>query len=154
MGDRAARLQKNLAASGAFLNLIYTGDVLANVMEGARRGVIYQGKLEAILGLDLGKLAGLQGFTFYANGFQIHNTGRIRRDYVGGINTIAAIEADPTTRLSEAWIERRLWDGRGSIRLGQLAADSEFFYTNLSVVFLQSDWPTITAVDQPSGGPA
>ncbi len=43
----------------------------------------------------------LEGLTFFANVFQIHNTGRLRRDYVGGINTIAAIEGLSTTRLSE-----------------------------------------------------
>jgi hypothetical protein len=52
-----------------------------------------QGKLQGILTVDFGKLAGWNGLTGFVNVFQIHNTGRIRRDYVGGLNTIAAIEA-------------------------------------------------------------
>jgi porin len=60
----------------------------------------------------------------------------------------------PTTRLSELWLEQKLWNGTASIRAGQLAADVEFFYSSLSFMFLQSDWPTITALNQPSGGPA
>jgi len=119
-----------------------------------KRGTVDQGKLEAQLTVDLQKLAGWQDLTLYANAFQIHNTGRIRRDYVGGRNTIAAIEASATTRLSELWLERKILDGAGSIRVGQLAADSEFFYSDLSVMFLQSDWPTIGAVNLPGGGPA
>ena len=34
------------------------------------------------------------------------------------------------------------------------AADAEFFYSDLSQIFLQSDWPTIGAVNLPGGGPA
>jgi porin len=143
-----------LAAHGIFYNMIYTNDVLANVRGGLRQGAIDQGKLETILSIDLEKLAGVKGLSFYTNSFVIHNTGRIRRDYVGGINTIAAIEALPTVRLSELWLEQKFWDDKASLRFGQLAADEEFFYSELSELFLQSDWATITAVNLPSGGPA
>ena len=44
------------------------------------------------------------------------------------MNTIAAIEATPTVRLSELWLER--WSGPVSFRFGQLAADAEFFYSD------------------------
>ena len=67
--------------------LEYTNDVLSNVRGGTRTGTIDQGKLHGILTIDLGKLAGWDGLSFFANAFQIHNTGRLRRDYVGGINT-------------------------------------------------------------------
>jgi porin len=132
--------RKWLADHGITYNLIYTNDTLANVAGGSRRGLVNQGKLEAILSVDLEKLTGLRGLTFFANAFQIHNTGRIRRDYVGGINTIAAIEGVPATRLSELWLEQKLWNGHANIRFGQLAADVEFFFSGLSAVFLQSDW--------------
>ena len=152
-GDPAG-LRKWLAGHGVTYNLIYTNDVLANVRGGNQRGTIDQGKLETTLSIDLEKLAGLQGLSFFANSFQIYNTGRIRRDYVGGINTIAAIEAVPTSRLSEFWLEQKLFGGAASLRVGQLAADAEFFFSNLSAMFLQSDWATITAANLPSGGPA
>src|SRR5262245_7683347 len=137
---------------GVSYNFIYTNDVLSNVSGGIRRGTIDQGKLEAQLLVDLEKLAGWKNWTFYANAFGIYNSGRIRRDYVGGMNTIAAIEATPTVRLSELWLEH--WIGPVSFRFGQLAADAEFFYSDLSQIFLQSDWPTIGAVNLPGGGPA
>ena len=144
--------RKWLYDRGVSYNLIYTNDVLGNMSGGLRRGTIDQGKLEAQLLIDLDKLAGWKDWTFYANAFGIYNSGRIRRDYVGGMNTIAAIEADPTVRLSELWLER--WVGPLSFRFGQLAADAEFFYSDLSQLFLQSDWPTIAAVNLPGGGPA
>ncbi|HEY6022978.1 MAG TPA: carbohydrate porin [Pseudolabrys sp.] len=150
-GD-ASGVRKRLNDHGISYNLIYTNDVLSNLSGGIRRGTIDQGKLEAQLAVDLEKFAGWKDWTFYANAFQIHNTGRMRRDDVGGMNTIAAIEAAATTRLSELWLERRF--GPATFRIGQLAADAEFFYSDLSTMFLQSDWPTIAAVNLPGGGPA
>ena len=150
-GD-ALGIRKQLYDRGVSYNLIYTNDVLSNLSGGIRRGTIDQGKLEAQLFIDLEKFAGWKDWSFYANAFEIYNTGRIRRDYAGGMNTIAAIEAAATTRLSEMWAER--WFGPVSIRFGQLAADAEFFYSDVSQIFLQSDWPTIAAVNLPGGGPA
>jgi porin len=152
-GDPAG-VRKKLSDRGFSYYLIYTNDVLSNLSGGNRRGTIDQGKLEAQFTFDLEKLAGWKDLTLYANAFQIHNTGRIRRDYVGGINTVAAIEASPTTRLSELWLERKFLDGKASVRVGQLAADSEFYFSDLSTIFLQSDWPTIAAVNLPGGAPA
>jgi porin len=144
--------RKWLYEHGVSYNFIYTNDVLSNLSGGIKRGTIDQGKLEAQLYIDLDRLAGWKDWTFYANAFGIYNDGRIRRDYVGGMNTIAAIEATPTVRLSELWLER--WLGPVSFRFGQLAADAEFFYSDVSQIFLQSDWPTIGAVNLPGGGPA
>jgi len=152
-GDPAG-IRKGLSERGITYTFIYTNDVLSNLSGGSRRGTIDQGKLEGQFTFDLEKLAGWKDFTLYANGFQTHNTGRIRRDYVGGMNTIAAIEAAPSTRLSELWVERKFLDGAATIRVGQLVADNEFFFSDLSNMFLQTDWPTITAVNLPGGGPA
>ena len=101
--------RKWLYDHGVSYNFIYTNDVLSNLSGGIKRGTIDQGKLEAQLYIDLEKLAGWKNWTFYANAFGIYNGGRIRRDYVGGMNTIAAIEATPTVRLSELWLEK--WFG-------------------------------------------
>ncbi len=147
-------VRRRLGDRGVVFGLEYTNDLLSNVRGGLRTGTIYQGKVQGILTVDFGKLAGWEGLSLFANAFQIHNTGRIRRDYVGGVNTIAAIEAVPTTRLSELWLEQKFANGRASVRAGQLAADNEFFYSELSTMFLQSDWPTIAALNLPSGGAA
>ena len=152
-GDPAG-YRRWLADRGVVFGLEYTNDVLANVRGGDKHGTIDQGKLQGILTVDFGKLAGWNGLTLFANFFQIHNTGRIRRDYVGGINTIAAIEAVPTTRLSELWLEQKFAGDRASLKVGQLAADTEFFFSDAAYMFLQTDWPTIAAVNLPSGGAA
>jgi porin len=152
-GDPAG-VRKWLEQHGLTWTLFYTNDILSNVSGGIKRGTIDQGKFELQVATDLEKAAGLKGLTFYWNAFQIHNTGRIRRDYVGGMNTIAAIEANATTRLSELWLEQKFLGDTASIRVGQLAADSEFFFSDVSTMFLQSDYPTVAANNQPGGGPA
>ena len=147
-------LRKWLENHGTTFTVFYTNDVLSNLSGGIKRGTIDQGKVELQVTHDLDKILGLKDLTLYWNAFQIHNTGRIRRDYAGGMNTIAAIEAAATTRLSELWLEQKFWSGKASVRVGQLAADNEFFYSDLSTLFLQSDYSTISAINQPGGGPA
>ncbi len=107
--------RKWLNDRGVTYNLIYTNDVLGNLSGGIRQGTIIQGKLETQLLVDLEKLAGWKNWSFYANTFAIYNDGRIRRDYVGGMNTIAAIEATPAVRLSELWLER--WTGPRQLQI-------------------------------------
>ena len=150
----ALRARAALHARGIDYFLIFTNDVLANTSGGLKRGTIDQGKLETQFRVDLEKFAGWQGWMFYANGFATYNSGRIRRDYVGGFNTIAAIEANPSVRLSELWLQYKFAGDKASIRVGQLAADSDFFFSNLNAMFMQSDWPTIAALNLPGGGPA
>ena len=147
-------LRKWLGQHGTTFTVFYTNDVLSNRSGGIKRGTIDQGKVELQVTHDLDKVAGLKDLTLYWNAFQIHNTGRMRRDYAGGMNTIAAIEANATTRLSELWLEQKFLNGAASLRIGQLAADSEFFFADLSTMFLQSDYPTAAANNQPGGGPA
>jgi porin len=152
-GDPAG-VRKWLDERGLKWTVYYTNDILSNVSGGIKRGTIDQGKVELQVTTDLDKVAGLKGLTFYWNAFEIYNTGRIRRDYVGGMNTIAAIEAAATVRLSELWLEQKFLNDLASVRVGQLVADNEFFFSDLSQMFLQSDYPTVADVNQPGGGPA
>lgn len=143
-----------LARRGVEFRLSYIADALGNLRGGQRQGWIGQGLFEPSVEVNFERLAGLTGLRGYVNAFFIHNSGRIRRDYVGGVNTVAAIEAMPRIRLSELWLEQRFADGMVRLRAGQIAADVEFLYSDLSVMFLHSDFPTISALNLPDGGPA
>jgi porin len=143
-----------LSRRGVEFRLSYIADLLGNVRGGQRQGWIGQGLFEPSIEVNFERLAGLTGLRGYANAFFIHNNGRMRRDYVGGVNTVAAIEAMPRVRLSELWLEQRFANGAVRLRAGQIAADVEFLYSDLSVMFLHSDFPTISALNLPDGGPA
>ena len=151
-GDPAG-IRKWLYQRGLTYSFILTSEVLGDVSGGMRRGATYQGKLETDIKADLEKIAGFKGLTFFTSLFQIHNTGGIRGNYVGSFNTISNVEAQATTRLSEAWLEQKIGD-TFSVRFGQLAADQEFFIAEYSQFMMTSDWPSITAQNLPSGGPA
>jgi porin len=146
-------MRKWLYERGFTYSFVLTSEVLGNVAGGMRRGGVFQGKFETIVDANLEKILGLRGLSFHANAFQIHNTGGIRRDYVGSFNTISNIEALPATRLSELWLEQKVGD-TFSVRFGQLTADTEFFISTYSTFLMNSDWPSITAQNLPSGGPS
>jgi porin len=143
-----------LAERGVTFGLVHTVDAFSNLSGGIKRGSIVGGKLEAIVGMDLGRLAGLDGLSFYSNVFQLHGDSGPGRNLVGNINTISNIEALPTTRLSEIWLEQQLFNGKASLRAGQLVVDTEFLFSQYFSFFMSSDWPTNPAVNIPSGGAA
>jgi porin len=147
-------MRRWLVERGITFGLIYTGEGLRNLSGGVRRGGLYEGKLDAFVAADLDKLAGWAGLGFFANAFQIHHTAGLRDQHFESLITISNIEAVPSTRLSELWLEQKLFDDRFSIRLGQLAADTEFFQSEYSKALISSDWPTIAGGNLPSGGPA
>lgn len=146
--------RKWLAQHGITYGLFYTGEALGNMSGGTRRGGLYEGKLEAYAAINFEKLAGWQGLSFFGNAFQIHRTSGMRGHHFNSLITISNIEAAPSTRLSELWLEQKFFDDRFGFRFGQLAADTEFFVSDYSKMFLSSDWPTITGGNLPSGGPA
>ena len=149
-GVRAA-----LGKRGIQMGFNYISDVLADVKGGIRRGTIYEGRAEYTFDACLGKLIGWQNANFHINFYQIHGTG-LSRYYVGNVLPVSYSEALPSTRLFEIFIQQKLLDGKIDVRLGQLAADSEFVASNYVNIFINGSfgWPAITASNLPSGGPA
>lgn len=132
----------------------YIGEALGNPSGGARQGAVYEGRLNLAVDIDLHKLAGLDGTTFHANVFQIHGQG-LSREFLQNFMVVSGIEALAATRLYEAYVERK-WGSRMSIKVGQIAADSEFFNTKYTDVLTNASmgWPAITSLDLLSGGPS
>src|SRR3954454_5431242 len=133
----------------------YIGETLGNVSGGLKQGAIYEGRLNLAIDADFQKLLGLQQLTFHANMFQIHGEG-LSRSNLQNLMVVSGIEALPSTRLYEAWFEKKWGDNKASLKLGQLAADSEFFNTKYTSVLTNASmgWPAISSVDLPSGGPS
>ena len=143
-----------LARHGVTFGFVYTTEGLASVRGGIKRAGVFDGKLETLIGVDFGKLAGWNGLTLFANIFHLQGNGGPGRNLVGNLNTISNIEALPTTRLSELWLQQTFLGGMASIRAGQLVVDTEFLFSQYFSFFISSDWPTNPAVNIPSGGAA
>lgn len=145
--------RKALADRGITYGLNYVGELQYNAVGGIRTGGVYVGRLEGIVELDLGKIAGAKGLTFHINAFQINGKG-LTPDYLGSLAPASYIEARATTRLSELWLEQKFAGDKASVRFGQLAADVEFFASGYASQFINATFgtPVGLAANWPSGG--
>jgi len=114
-----------LSDRGVLFNFTYVADVLSVVSGGIKRGTFYNGFLDLGTDIDFEKLVGWKGTHFHVNGFYPHGENG-SGNYVGDIGTFSNIEAYDTYRLYELWVEQELFDGRFSLRAGQITFDSEF----------------------------
>jgi porin len=133
----------------------YIGETLGNPTGGFEQGATFEGRLNLAVDLDFNKLAGWKGLTAHANIFVIHGDG-LSRTNLRNYFVVSGIEALPTVRLYEAYLEQKFFNDKWSIRAGQLAADSEFIASKYTDVFTNSSlgWPAITSIDLPAGGPS
>src|SRR3954451_19535344 len=133
----------------------YIGEVLGNPTGGLEQGATFEGRLNLAVDLDFQKLAGRNGLIAHANIFAIHGDG-LSRSNLRNFFVVSGIEALPTVRLYEAYVEQKFFNDKWSIRAGQLAADSEFIASKYTDVFTNASlgWPAITSINLPSGGPS
>jgi porin len=148
--------RSTLEAMGVQFGANLIAEVLSNPTGGVQTGAILEDRLELFLNLDLDKFAGWSGATFHVNAYQIGGTGLSRGDLGNNLLTVSNIEALPTTRLFDLWLQQQFANGAVSVRVGQLAADDEFFISQYAANFINSTfgWPAITMIDLPSGGPS
>jgi porin len=148
-----ARFKKGLLDLGYNLQLNYTGEVLGNPTGGVKQAAINEGLFEMSIDGDLDKIAGLSGATFHINAYVIHGRG-LSTFNLFDISPLSGIEARPTTRLFEAWVEQQFFQGLAAVRIGQLSADTEFFISDLAALHIDGTfgWPDIMTADLPSGG--
>jgi porin len=149
-------LRSALEDKGILLGADSIDEMLGNVTGGSKTGAIYDGRLELLATVDLNKLFGWSDATFHVNAYQTHGRGLSSNDLGGNLMTASNIEATRSTRLFDLWIEQLLFNGKLSIRGGQIAADDEFFISNYASNFVNGTfgWPTIMASDLPNGGQA
>ena len=131
-----------------------TAETLSNLIGGVRQLTIYQGLLDVSLTLDLEKLAKWPGASFYIDGYQISGRG-LSKNAIGNLLTVSSIEALPSTRLHDLWLQQEFLDRQASLRVGQIALDDEFYISQYSAGFVNSTFgcPDIWSTDLPSGGP-
>src|SRR5436305_15081537 len=103
----------------------YISEVLGNATGGFQQGATFEGRLNLAVDIDFDKLAGWNGLTAHANIFVIHGDG-LSRSNLNNFFVASGIEAIPTVRLYEVYIEQKFFNDKWSIRAGQLAAVREF----------------------------
>lgn len=129
----------------------YTGEVLGNVTGGIDQGAVYTGLLALSSELDLGRAMGWEGAVLSGSALFPHG-GSLSESYTGDLFVASNLDARHEFRLFELWVEDLLWEERLSVRVGQLAADSEFAGTEQGSLFVNATlgWPAILGVNVPA----
>jgi porin len=147
-------LRSSLEKAGLQLTFTYYGDFFANPTGGVKQGLGYDGRFGTIIDADLEKLVGWSGAAFHASIHQIQGT-QFSAYNLDNLMTVSGIEAPPSTRLFNLWIEQKV-GSQINLRVGQFTAAQEFLVSQNANLFVNSTfgWPVLTAQDLPSGGPA
>jgi porin len=146
--------KKALLDRGFNLNLNYIQDTFGNPTGGVKQGATYESVLYMVLEADLARIAGLSGATFRVNAYQIQGLG-LSTYNIFNYSSVSSLDARPATRLYELWVELKLFADMASIRIGQLAADNQFFISDFgNTLYINSTfgWPNIINKDLPGGG--
>lgn len=147
-------LRTQMQDQGIKFGLQEQSELWGNLTGGIRRGATYDGLTTGTLRVDLEKLVGLPGTSFFASAYQIHGRGPSQH-LVGNLQLVSNLEATPGTKLYDLWLETAFMGGRLNLRLGQEGANDEFMVTQYGALFINSSFgfPAVTASDLPSGGP-
>ncbi|MEZ5828415.1 MAG: carbohydrate porin [Hyphomicrobiales bacterium] len=147
-------VRRGMAKHGIEVGGTYYGEAFQN-WGGIKDGGAYDGVLELYMKADMHRLGFWKGLCFHVDGYQIHGRSITGED-VGGLMPVSSLEAEPSTRLFELWFEQHLFNDTMSVKVGQLAADAEFFFAEGGGYVLNGTWgwAPIAAENLPNGGPA
>ena len=125
----------------------YTGEGLANLAGGYKRGAVYEGLVSLGAQGDLGRLAGWEGGSFLVSALYPHGPS-LTDKYVHDFNRVSSIDAYDSVRLYEAWVQQEFAAGKLSLRVGQILADTEFFVSENAALFVNGAFGAIPLVSQ------
>ena len=146
-------LRSRLDKQGLSFIFSYYGDAFDNPFGGVKQGPGYDGRFGIIMDGDLEKLAGWSGAKVHASVQGIFGT-QFSAANLDNLMLVSNVEAPPTVRLFNLWIEQDLSKGV-SLRVGQFTAAQEFIVSKNAELFINSTfgWPMLNTQDLPSGGP-
>ncbi|SFV29319.1 porin [Hyphomicrobium facile] len=142
------------ASRGITYGVNWIGEYWNVASGGNSQGSNFDGRFDVHTDIDLEKLVGWKGAVIHANAFYIHGIGA-STERVGNIFAVSNIEGYETFRLDEIWLEQSLLEDKLKVKVGSIAADTEFFISDTASQFINGTfgWPGITAADQAAGGP-
>jgi porin len=154
VGPDLGGLRTRLASKGITFNLQYAAEVWGNPTGGDSSGTVYTGLMTLQANVDLQKLVGWQGGSVSTRWYWLSGQD-ISAEHVGNIFTVSNIAGFPTLRSNELWFQQNFLNNRISIRVGELAADSQFDLSTYSAVFLNGtfSWSPYLYTNIPNGGP-
>jgi porin len=143
-----------LEQQGLQFTFTYYGDAFSNPIGGVKQGPGYDGRFGILIDGDLEKLVGWSGAILHVSIHQIHGT-EFSAANLDNLMTVSGVEAQPSTRLFNLWIEQKFPD-QINLRVGQFTAAQEFMVSRNADLFVNNTfvWPILNSQDLPSGGPS
>ena len=139
--------RKTLGDYGIKFSPTLTAEVFGNPSGGARQGVITDGLVNLPLDLDLTRISNgaISDLTFHANAEYIYGPG-LSQNFVGDFSNTSNIAGYNTVRLQELWAQKWFWEKRVSIKIGNMAVDTEFFQSPSASLFINGTFGAFTFV--------
>jgi porin len=122
-------------------------ETLGNLSGGTSRNLIWESEWNVGVAIDLEKAVGWHGASALIRVLYTQGTG-LTNAAVHDFNTLSNIDAYDSLRLYDVWLQQEFADGVFSLRLGQLLADAEFFYSENGALFLNSSFGAIPLVSK------
>jgi porin len=122
-------------------------EIFGNPSGGTTRTAICESLFIAGINADLEKAIGAPGLSLVVNGLYAAGPSLTNKS-THEFNRLSNIDAYDSIRLYEAWLEQAFWDGRLSIRLGQILADAEFFVSDYGGLLINSSFGAIPLVSE------
>jgi len=130
------QLHQQTESSGISWELDYVLESFTSLDGGANSGSNFLGNILFNLELDLDQLVGIDRTAFSFNAINIH--GSSLSGQVGDGLVLSSIDATPTTRFQNIWLQHHSVDSLFFIRIGKQAIDDEFMTTDISNLFVNS----------------
>jgi porin len=140
-------LRRTLGDDGVKFSPTLTAEVFGNPSGGARQGVITDGLVNLPLDLDLDKMSdgAVSDFTLHANAEYLYGPG-LSQHFVGDFSNTSNIAGYNTLRLQELWAQKWFWERRLSIKVGNMAVDTEFFQSSSASLFINGTFGAFTFI--------
>ncbi len=139
--------RKTLQDDGLQVSPTYYGEVFGNPSGGAARGATYDGLFDVELDFDLAKMTGgaVDDLTFHANALYLHGAG-LSQHFIGDFSITSNIAGYNSVRLQELWLQKGFLDHRLTIKIGNIAVDTEFFQSSTAALFINSTFGGFTLI--------
>jgi porin len=147
-------LRRKLIDRGFEFTGSYDAEIWGNTKGGLKSGSVYTGLLDLGLKLDLEKAFDWPGASLSTTWLLLSGKNA-SNDLVGNFLTISNNAGFNTLRNYEWWFQQNLLNDKISLRLGQIAADTEFVISDSAALFLNGTfgWPAFMYMNLPEGGP-
>ena len=139
-------LRTELSKHGVDFEFLYGGSLPDNLDGGVRRGAVYQGALLMMLDLDSEKLVGYTGGSFHVSSLWLNGEKPFSTfadgtpNFVGDLNKVNLLDFPNAFRLWELWYQQRFFDGKLTLKVGELSIDRDFivpeYYNSLGSLTL------------------